>query len=118
MKNIINKITPRLQILDLKFQNLIPNPKLRKVLYYATGGLFGFMFLLILLGLILSPFMKRGNSVGFILNKPKIEAPSPVARENLNSTQRELLELQNKVRNLKFPESILTIPLIESNLTI
>ena len=62
--------------------------------------------------------MKNGDSDGLTLNKPKIEAPSPATRVNLNSTQKELLELENKVRDLKFPESILTIPNIESGIKI
>ncbi|KKP47207.1 MAG: hypothetical protein UR39_C0005G0020 [Candidatus Woesebacteria bacterium GW2011_GWA1_33_30] len=118
INNILDKLKPKLLSLDMKFQSLIPNPKLRKLLYYAIGVLFVFMLFLILLGLILSPFMKNGDSDGLTLNKPKIEAPSPATRVNLNSTQKELLELENKVRDLKFPESILTIPNIESGIKI
>lgn len=122
MKNKINTIIeslkPKLNNLDLKFQGLIPNPKLRKVLYYGVGGLFGFIFLLILLGLLLSPFRKKNTSNDFSLTKPKIESGSPAPQKELNETQRQILNLENKIKDLKFPESILTIPTIESDLHI
>lgn len=118
MKTKLNQIKLLLQKMDLKFQNLIPNPKLRKILYISFASLFGFMFLLILLGLILSPFVKRGNSEGFILNKPQIIAPSPTTEVKIREDQKKLLELRNKIKDLKFPESILTIPTFENKLTI
>lgn len=114
----VNQIKQLLQSLDLKFQNLIPNPKIRKVLYITVASLFGFMFFLILLGLILSPFSNRNNPGGFILNKPQIVVPSPISEVNRREDQKKLLELRNKIMDLKFPESILTIPAIESDLTI
>lgn len=117
MKNKLNQIKPLLQKIDLKFQTLIPNPKLRKVLYYGVGGLFGFMFLLVFLGLLLSP-LKNNNSDGFLLTKPKIENPSPAPQKELSETQKQILNLENKIKDLRFPESILTIPTIESDLHI
>lgn len=113
-----NKIKTILATLDVKFQGLIPNPKLRKILYYSVGGLFGFMLLLILLGLLLSPLKKRGNSNDFPLIKPKVEVASPSPKKELNEAQKQILNLESKIKDLKFPESILTMPTIENNLTI
>jgi hypothetical protein len=58
-------------ILDTKVSTLIPNPKTKKIFYIAIGSLFGFMFLIIILGLILSPF--RNQKQESILNIPQIE---------------------------------------------
>lgn len=118
IKKIIESVRPKLATLDLKFQSLIPNPKLRKVLYYGTGGLFGFMFLLIFLGLLLSPFRNKNSQNGFSLSKPKVEISSPLPKKELNENQKKILDLENKIKDLKFPESILTIPTIESDLHI
>lgn len=118
IQSTINSVKPKLNSLDLKFQGLIPNPKLRKVFYYVVGGLFGFMFLLIFLGLLLFPFRNKNNPNSFSLTKPKIEISSPVPKKELNETQKKILDLENKIKDLKFPESILTIPTFESNLTI
>jgi len=125
MEKIIQKfnslkqtLSPKLLVLDSKFQSLIPNPKLRKILYISVLGLFGFMFFLIILGLILMPFRKNAGTNGFSLTKPKIVIPSPSPTKELNETQKELLNLGNKIKDLKFPESILTIPVIESNIKI
>lgn len=116
--DLINSIKPKINLLDSKFESLIPNPKLRKVLYIFVGGMFGLMFLLVLVGLILSPVTKNGNSNLFVLNKPQIIVPSPTPLVNMRDDQKRLLKLRNEIRNLKFPESILTIPTIESDLKI
>lgn len=118
IQSISESVKPKLNGLDLKFQGLIPNPKLRKILYYGVGGLFGFMFLLILLGLLLSPFRSKNTSNNFSLVKPKIEISSPTPQRKLNDTQKQILNLKSKIDDLKFPESILTIPTIESDLHI
>jgi len=113
-----NSIKPKLQILDIKFQSLIPNPKLRKILYISLASLFSFMFLIIILGLILSPFRKGANLDDTTLNKPKIVVYSPTPEAVLTETQQQLLDLENEIRDLKFPESTLTIPIIESDINI
>lgn len=118
MKDKLNQIKPLLQKMDLKFQGLIPNPKLRKILYISISALFGFMLFIILLGIILSPFLKRSAPDGFILKKPQIVAPSPVSENKMREDQKRLLELKNKIKDLRFPESILTIPMLESNISI
>ena len=116
--DMLKNIKPKLNLLDKKFESLIPNPKLRKVLYISVISLFGFMFFLILLGLILSPFANKNNSIGFTLNKPKIVAPSPVSEINMRDDQKKLLDLKNRIKDLRFPESLLTIPTIESKLSL
>jgi len=118
LNSVKQALSPKLLVLDSKFQSLIPNPKLRKILYISVSGLFGFMFFLILLGLILMPFRKTDGTNGLSLMKPKIVVSSPGPVKELNETQKELLNIENKIKDLKFPESILTIPVIESNIKI
>jgi hypothetical protein len=118
LNSLKQALSPKLLVLDSKFQSLIPNPKLRKILYISVLGLFGFMFLLIMLGIILSPFRNKNVSNGLTLTKPKIVVSSPEPIKELNETQKELLNIENKIKDLKFPESILTIPAIESKITI
>lgn len=110
-QSIINSVKPKLEV-------LIPNPKLRKVLYYGVGGLFGFMFLLILLGLLISPLKKNNNFDSYQPNKTKVEKSSPAPKGELSETERKIIDLENKINEFKFPESILTIPSIKDNLTI
>jgi hypothetical protein len=118
LNSLKQALSPKLLVLDSKFQSLIPNPKLRKILYISILGLFGFMFLLIMLGIILSPFRNKNVSNGLTLTKPKIVISSPEPIKELNETQKELLNIENKIKDLRFPESILTIPTFEKNLTI
>jgi len=116
--DLFKSIKPKLTQLDTKIETLVPNSKLRKVLYISLASLFGFMFFLILLGIVLSPFTTSDKSIGFTLNKPNIIAPSPVSETDMREDQRKLLEYRNLIKDLRFPESILTIPNIESKLSI
>lgn len=120
MKNkIINFIHPKLIILDTKITTLIPNPKLKKVLYIGVGSLFGFMFLIIILGIILSPFRKDTQSTNnTVLNKPNILSSSPTTQVELSETQKQLLKLETQIREMRFPQSILNLPTLESNIEI
>ncbi|MEK7168768.1 MAG: hypothetical protein AAB778_02040 [Patescibacteria group bacterium] len=102
--------------IDSKISTLIPNPKVKKIAYIGVGSLFGFMFLIILLGLLLSPLRKTGDN-GLLLNKPKIIVDSPRPEVNLTEKQKEILKLQTEINEMKFPESVLNIPIIESNLS-
>lgn len=111
VKNIIT-------ILDTKISTLIPNPKTKKIFYIAIGSLFGFMFLIIILGLILSPFRNQKKETGTTLNKPDIIVSSPKPQIELSDTEKVILDLEIKIKELKFPESILNIPQIERNLSI
>lgn len=114
----INTVKPILLTIDTKIVTLIPNPKIKKILYIGIGSLFGFMFLIILLGLLLSPFKKQEQDSGTILNKPNIVSTSPEAQKELTATEKEILNLETKIKELKFPESILNIPALETNLSI
>lgn len=118
LQNLKLKLIPKITLIDSKFQTLIPNPNLRKVLYIGVGSLFGFMFLIIILGLLLSPMRNNQNSSSLILNKPKIETSTPTTKEELNEMQKEILKLEMEVKDLRFPESKLNIPMIESNIKI
>jgi len=107
-----------IMILDTKVSTLVPNPKTKKIFYIAIGSLFGFMFLIIILGLILSPFRNQKQETGTTLNKPKIIVSSPKPQVELSDTEKVILDLETKIKELKFPESILNIPQIERNLSI
>lgn len=118
LNNSLNKAKPALTMMDAKIATLIPNPKLKKILYIGVGSLFGFMFLIIVLGLILSPLRNTTQTEETVLNKPKVIVSSPEPIEELTGKQREILDLEIKIKELRFPESILNIPMIESNLAI
>lgn len=119
MKNkIFDLVKPKLVILDSKISVFVPNPKTKKIFYIAIGSLFGFMFLIIILGLILSPFRNQKQETGTTLNKPSIIVSSPKPQIELSDTERVILNLETKIKDLKFPESILNIPQIEKNLSI
>ncbi len=119
IQSLFEKVKPKLILLDEKFAKLITDSKLRKIMYFFVGGFLGFVVLIIIVGLISLPF--RGGSAqsdNFIINKPKIINSSPVPQKELNETQKSLLNLENKIKDLKFPESILNIPVIENNITL
>lgn len=118
IKTVIEKVKPKVILIDQKVDTFLPNPKLKKVAYIAVGSLFGFMFLIILLGILLSPFRQTNNENGTVLKKAKIVADSPKPEVVLNDNQKQILMLENEIKELKFPESILNIPVIESNLSI
>lgn len=111
VKNIIT-------ILDTKISTLIPNPKTKKIFYIAIGSLFGFMFLIIFLGLLLSPLRNQTKENNISLNKTKIIVSSPKPEEELSETQKQILNLETKIKEMRFPESILNIPTVERNISI
>lgn len=116
IKQLIEKVKPKLILLDQKVDTFLPNPKVKKIAYIAVGSLIGFMFLIILLGLFLSPLRKNQDN-RLLLNKPKIIVDSPKPEVNLTEKQKEILKLQIEINEMKFPESVLNIPIIESNLS-
>ena len=113
-----NFILPKLIILDTKVTTLIPNPKFKKIAYIGIGSLFGFMFLIIIFGIIISPFRNSNTSTGLILNKPNIVTTSSIPITELSGVQKEILNLETQIKELRFPESILNIPVVERELTI
>ena len=68
-------------------------------MYIGVGSLFGFMFLIILLGLLLSPFRNNTVDLGTKLNKPNIVSVSPEPQKELSETQKEILNLENRIKN-------------------
>lgn len=105
-------------LLDEKVNTFIPNPKIKKIMYIGVGSLFGFIFLIIILGSLLSPFMKAPQGTGTIINKTKIISSSPEPQKELSENQKQLLKLQTEVKDMQFPDSLLNIPVIEKDLSI
>lgn len=119
LQSLFEKLKPKLILLDEKFAKLITDTKLRKIMYFFVAGFLGFVVLIIIVGLISLPFRGRNiQSDNFTINKPKIINSSPVPQKELNETQKSLLNLENRTKDLKFPESILNIPVIQSNIKI
>ncbi len=121
MKDILQKTRQSLVssflLLDAKITNLIPNPKTKRILYIAVGSLFGFMLLIIIIGVLLSPFRKNGETTT-VLNKPNIINTSPESQRELSANQKLILDYEKKIKLMQFPESILNIPVIEKGLSI
>ncbi|MDP3014494.1 MAG: hypothetical protein Q8M92_09645 [Candidatus Subteraquimicrobiales bacterium] len=116
--NFISFVKPKLLMLDTKINNFVPNPKTKKILYITVGSLFGFIFLIIILGIIISPFRNIDRSSGIILKKPQIETFSPAPQKELSETQKKILGLEIKIKEMRFPESTLNIPVLESEIKI
>lgn len=118
MKKIKEILMPKLVILDSKISILVPNPKTKKILYISIGSLFGFIFLIIILGIIISPFRNKDGSSEIILNKPQIETSSSTPQKELSETEKNILNLETRIKEIRFPESILNIPIVETDLKI
>lgn len=118
VNNFVIVIKPKLVAFDTKINTLVPNPKIKKILYISVGSLFGFMFLIIILGLILSPFRKQDQTSETVLNKPNVIITSPKPQTELSEIEKQILNLENRIKELRFPESILNIPVIEKDLSI
>ena len=118
INNLKLKLQPKLSALDLKFAALMPDFKLRKIVYITMGSLISFMILIILLGILVSPLRNRPVSSGTTLNKPNIVNVTSVPEDELSETQKKLKLLEEQIRNLKFPESNLNIPVIEFDIKI
>lgn len=117
-RTIIEKVKPKLILFDRKVDTFLPNPKIKRIAYIGLGSLFGFMFLIIVLGLLLSPLRNTQDNEGVVLKKTNIIVDSPKPQMELNENQKQILMLESEIKELKFPESILNIPVIESNLSI
>lgn len=118
VNNFVSIIKPKLVVFDSKVSGLIPNPKIKKTVYISVGSLFGFMFLIIIFGIILSLFKNQDQTSGTILNKPNVIVTSPKPQTELSETEKQILNLENRIKELRFPESILNIPQIEKDLII
>lgn len=118
IKTVIEKVKPKLILIDEKVNTFLPNPKIKKMAYIGLGSLFGFMFLIIVLGLLLSPLRNVNRDEGTVLKKTNIIVDSPKPQAELNENQKQILMLEKEIKELKFPESILNIPVIESNLSL
>lgn len=127
IKDIINKISdsinlkfkPILSKIDLKASELIPNPKVKKISYIAFGSLFGFMFLIIIIGILTAPFRNSNlNKKIESVKKPVVITQSPEPQKELSENQNEILKFKNSIKDLNFPESLLNIPFVEREITI
>lgn len=119
LQSLFEKIKPKLILIDEKFAKLITDSKLRKIMYFFVGGFLGFIVLIIIVGIITLPFRAtNNNNEGLVLKRPNIVNSSPIPQKELNETQKNLLNLENRTKDLKFPESILNIPVIEKDLSI
>ncbi len=117
--DFVNKIKPKLLAVDSKFETFMPNAKLRKIVYIATSSLFGFMFLIIILGLLFSPLRNNGNQTQNLFgNKPVIIQESSKPAVVLNENQKQINTLKMEIDNLNFPDTRINIPLIEFDLSI
>ncbi len=119
IQSLFEKVKPKLILLDEKFAKLITDSKLRKIMYFFIGGFLGFIVLIIIVGIITLPFrVTNNNDGGLVLKRPNIVNSSPIPQKELNETQKSLLNLENRTKDLKFPESVLNIPVIEKDLSI
>lgn len=118
IQKILAVVKPKLITIDTKMNTIFPNPKMKRVLYITVGFLFGFMFLIIVLGLLLSPFKNKATDSETKINKPNIQSSSPEPQKGLSETQKQLLNLETKIKETTFPESELNIPQIERDLSI
>lgn len=121
--NIIQKtkeyLSPYLLRFDNKVTGLIPNPKLKKILYIGVGSLFGFMLLIIILGLLLSPLRSTGQTPNTVINKPNIinnQSSRPEAE--LTENQKLINSYARTIRETNFPPNTLNIPVVERDLSI
>ncbi len=116
---VSKSVKPVIVSVDAKITTLIPNPKIKKVAYIGMGSLFGFMLLLIIIGILTSPFRnKNSQKQTETIKKPAITVSTPEPQKELTESQKEILKLEDEINKMNFPESELNIPLIERNLTI
>lgn len=120
LKEFLNaNLKPNLLKIDAKVDTLIPNPKIKKIAYIGAGSLFGFMFLIIIIGILVSPFRNKGTqSTGESLKKTIIITSTPEPKKELTESQKEIIKLGEEVKNITFPESVLNLPIIEKDLSI
>jgi hypothetical protein len=126
LSDLINKskeflntnLKPNLLKIDSKVDSLIPNPKIKKIAYIGVGSLFGFMLLIIILGILVSPLRKNVQTTTTTIKKPNIILTSPEPQKELSEAEKEIKKLENSIKSMTFPESVLNIPLVERNLTI
>lgn len=113
----MDKIKQIYQKIDSKLEILIPNKLLRKILIITVVSFIVIFLLLFILGLIFSVSRPKDQG-GFTLNKPNIIQSSPAPSEAKTKIQLLLVDLKNQVDDLKFPDSYLTQPTIETKITI
>ncbi len=114
----INMVKQKFEKLDERFTILIPNQKIRRALYIYSGVFLGLVLLILLIGIIFLPFKNEKIDDEFVLNKPAVIISSPVPSEELSNTDKKLLNIEGRINDLKFPESIINIPVIESDIEI
>ena len=119
LNELFKNIKPKFINIDNKFATFMPNSKLRKVVYIAVSSLFSLMFLIIILGLLLSPLRKSGSQTQNLFGKkPAILQESSKPTITLNENQKQINDIKIEIDNLTFPDKRINIPLIESDLKI
>lgn len=125
MKNNINnflaklkeKVNPFAAKIDTKLSKIIPDIKLRKIVYFSLLGLVGFVTLIFTIA-IFSLVRIKSPEDSLLLKKPIIKNTSPIPQKDLTQIQKELMDIFEETKILKFPESIFNIPQIEREISI
>lgn len=112
INDLKTKIQPRLISVDQKLQNIIPNPKLRKTLYITVVSFVGMFLFLIIIGILIGPVQRGKNTSSNNINKIKITATNSPTTTMQTENQKILNQYATKIKELKFPQGELNIPLI------
>jgi hypothetical protein len=113
----VNPLKKMYQTIDSKMEKLIPNKLMRKVLIITIVAFIAIFIFLFILGIILTATRTKAPE-GFILNKPVIVQNSPEPEIPDTPTGAVLGELREIINDLKFPDSLLTKPVIETKITV
>lgn len=111
-------ILPKIGSVDTKISTLIPDIKLRKILYILLGSVFVFIFLIIILGTIFVNLENIPKPDTLILNKPEINTATNETLDESTKIQEEMLQLETSIKKMVFPDSLLNIPQIKTGLSI
>lgn len=115
---ILSKIKVKLAPIDSKMQSLIPDAKIRKILYIGLGAIASIFVLLILLAIILTPLRVTSDQTGSIFRRPEIKQGEEKKEVLLTPNQTKIKNLSEKIKSLQFPESLVNPPEILLEITI
>jgi hypothetical protein len=118
INKLINSVKPIMTNIDAKLTGLIPDQKLRKFIYISFGSIAGIFIFLMLLAIILSPFGVNSNQNEFLVKKPDVKQGEDKKEMVLTENQKTIKNYELQIKNLKFPESQISPPIIQFELTI